>query len=140
MLRASLRILCILWFALTVVAQEDERTRAFQLYKDSKYTEALPLFEKLAVANPKDPDVIQRLGMLVYIQSAYLKDPAERKQARKRGREILLQAQSLGVNDHIMNALIAGIPPDGGSDESYSPRKEVDEAMKEGDKLGGERH
>ena len=133
MLRASLRILCILWFALTVVAQEDERTRAFQLYKDSKYTEALPLFEKLAVANPKDPDVIQRLGMLVYIQSAYLKDPAERKQARKRGREILLQAQSLGVNDHVMNALIAGIPPDGGSDESYSPRKEVDEAMKEGE-------
>jgi tetratricopeptide (TPR) repeat protein len=62
-----------------------------------------------------------------------LKDPAERKQARKRGREILLQAQSLGVNDHVMNALIAGIPPDGGSDESYSPRKEVDEAMKEGE-------
>ncbi len=131
MLRASLTILCILLFAFTVVSQDDERTRAFQLYKDAKYTEALPLFEKLAVANPKDPDVIQRLGMLVYTQSAYLKNPEERKQARKRGREILLQAQSLGVNDHLLAALVAGIPPDGGNDESFSPRKEVDEAMQE---------
>ena len=131
MLRAPLTVLCILLFAFTVVAQDDERTRAFQLYKDAKYAEALPLFEKLAVANPKDPEVIQRLGMLVFTQSIDLKDAEERKKARKRGREILLQAQSLGVNDRVLSALIQGIPPDGGADDSFSPRKEVDEAMQE---------
>lgn len=139
MLRAPRIIFCLLLLALSVtvvaqeVAQEDDRTRAFRLYKDAKYTEALPLFEKLAAANPQDPDVIQRLGMLVYTQSAYLRNPEERKNARKRGREILLQAQSLGVDDHVLNALVAGTPPDGGTDESFSPRKEVEEAMQEGE-------
>src|SRR5690349_12797968 len=77
----------------TVRAQNDpERDRAFQLYKDTKYVEALPLFEKLAVAHPQDRAVIETLGLLVYTQSAFLKTPEERKQARKRGREILLQA------------------------------------------------
>jgi tetratricopeptide (TPR) repeat protein len=71
--------------------------------------------------------------MLVFAQSAYLKDPAERKQARKRGREILLQAQKLGADDPMLNALIAGIAPDGGEDGSFSSKKEVDEAMQEGE-------
>jgi tetratricopeptide (TPR) repeat protein len=135
MLRVSLKTLCTLLLALsvTVVAQDDERSRAFQLYKNAKYTEALPLFEKLAAANPQDRDVIQSLGMLVYTQSAYLQNPEERKKARQRGRELLLKAQSLGVDDHILNALVAGIPPDGGTDESFSPRKEVEEAMQEGE-------
>lgn len=135
MLRASLQILCTLILALsvTVVAQDDERSRAFQLYKDAKYVEALPLFEKLAAANPQDVAVIHNLGMLVFTQSAYLKDPAARKQARKRGRDLLVQAQKLGAEDPILSALIAGVPPDGGEDTSFSAKKEVDEAMKEGE-------
>jgi tetratricopeptide (TPR) repeat protein len=118
----------------TVRAQNDpERDRAFQLYKDTKYVEALPLFEKLAVAHPQDRAVIETLGLLVYSQSAFLKTPAERKQARKRGREILLQAQNLGSNSPLLLALLQGIPEDGGNDESFSPQKEVNEAMKEGE-------
>jgi tetratricopeptide (TPR) repeat protein len=93
----------------------------------------LPLFEKLAAANPQDRAVIGNLGMLVFTQSAYLKDPAERKKARKRGRELLLQAQKLGADDPLLNALVASIPPDGGNDGSFSPKKEVDEAMHEGE-------
>jgi tetratricopeptide (TPR) repeat protein len=135
MLRASLKIICTLLLALTVVAAQDdaERQRAFALYKDGKYVEALPLFEQLALKYPDDPEVIENLGMLVYGQSAYLKTPEERKKARKNGRALMVQAQKLGANDTLLNALIASVPPDGGEDNSFSTKKEVDEAMREGE-------
>jgi tetratricopeptide (TPR) repeat protein len=140
--RHVLKLFALSFFALSVIASssftvraqnEPERERAFQLYKDAKYVEALPLFEKLAVAHPQDSAVIETLGLLVYAQSAYLKTPEERKQARKRGRETLLQAQNLGSNSPLLIALIQGIPADGGNDQSFSPQKEVNESMKEGE-------
>ena len=135
MLRTPLRILCTLLLALTVVAaQEDaDRQRAFALYKDGKYVEALPLFEQLALKYPDDPVVIESLGVVVFNQSATLKTPEERKTARKNSRALLVQAQKLGSNSPLLNALIAGIPPDGGDDSSFSTKKEVDEAMQEGE-------
>ncbi|HYV82384.1 MAG TPA: tetratricopeptide repeat protein [Pyrinomonadaceae bacterium] len=118
----------------TAAAQDDpDRQRAFQLYRDAKYVEALPLFEQLALKYPEDPAVIENLGMLVFTQSAYLKTSEERKSARKRGRAILVQAQKLGSNSTLLNAMIAGIPTDGGEDGSFSAQKEVDEAMHEGE-------
>ncbi len=119
-------------FATTTAQDNDERHRAFQLYKDAKYPEALALFEKLAVANPQDVAVIENLGLLVYNQSAYLPTPEERKRARKRAREILIQAVKLG-SPNPLSALINGIPEDGGNDGSFSARKEVDDAMREGE-------
>ena len=135
MLKTPLKILCTLLLALTVVVAQDdaERKRAFALYKDGKYVEALPLFEQLALKYPEDPAVIENLGMLVFTQSAYLKTPQERKTARKNGRALLIQAQKLGSNSTMLNALIAGIPPDGGEDGSFSTKKEVDEAMQAGE-------
>jgi len=118
----------------TAAAQDDpDRQRAFQLYRDAKNVEALPLFEQLALKYPEDPAVIENLGMLVFTQSAYLKTPEERKSARKRGRALLVQAQKLGANSALLNAMIEGIAPDGGDDGSFSSKKEVDEAMHEGE-------
>ena len=132
--KIGLLVLLLLASFATTAAQDDpERQRAFQLYKDAKYVEALPLFEQLALKYPDDHEVIEDLGMLVYMQSAYLKDSAERKTARKRGRALLVQAQKLGSDSVILNALIAGTAPDGGDDTSYSPKKEVEEAMHEGE-------
>ncbi|HEU4833995.1 MAG TPA: tetratricopeptide repeat protein [Pyrinomonadaceae bacterium] len=110
-----------------------DRQRAFQLYQGGKYPEALPYFEQLALKYPDDPAVIETLGMLVFTQSAYLKTPEERKSARKRGRALLVQAQKLGANSTMLKALVEGIPPDGGEDGSFSAKKEVDEAMHEGE-------
>jgi tetratricopeptide (TPR) repeat protein len=93
----------------------------------------LPLFEQLALKYPEDPVVIENLGMLVFTQSAYLKSPEERKTARKRGRALLVQAQKLGRNNPLLSAMIEGIPADGGNDDSFSTKKEVDEAMHEGE-------
>jgi tetratricopeptide (TPR) repeat protein len=118
----------------TAAAQDDpDRQRAFQLYKDAKYVEALPLFEQLALKYPEDPEVIENLGMLVFTQSAYLKTPEERKSARKRGRALFLQAQKLGANSVLLKSLVESIAPDGGNDDTFSTKKEVDEAMREGE-------
>src|SRR5690242_18561761 len=132
--KIGILVLLLLATVVTATAQDDpDRARAFQLYRDTKYVEALPLFEQLALKYPEDPTVIENLGMLVFTQSAYLKTPAERKSARKRGRALMLQAQKLGGNSPLLSAMIAGIPEDGGEDSTFSPKKEVDEAMKEGE-------
>lgn len=136
MLRAPRKIFCTLLLALsvTVVAQDEERRRAFQLYKDAKYTEALPVFEKLAAANPNDRDVIEALGLMTASQTAYLKAPEARKQARVRAREFLLRAQSLGADSALIKWMLESVVPEGGGDNSaFSTKKEVDDAMREGE-------
>ena len=116
----------------TVIAQDDpDRKRAYQLYKEAKFTEALPLFEKLAAAHPDDKDIAELHAILVATQAVYLKDPDARKQARLRGRELLLRAQKLGADSPLLHSLLEGMTPDG--DIGFSAKKEVDEAMREGE-------
>lgn len=134
----SLTILLLLVCPLTVLrAQEPqpdpERARAFQLYDEAKYTEALPVFEKLAAKYPQDRDVIKTYGFLVMGQTAYMKDAAARKEARRRGRELLLKAQSLGAEDALLRSMLESVPPDGGDDAKISSKKEAEDAMREGE-------
>jgi tetratricopeptide (TPR) repeat protein len=118
----------------TFGAQDDaERRRAFQLYKEAKFPEALPLFEKLAVSYPNDAEVIETLAFLVLGKATYLKDAPGRKEARKQARKLLLRAEKLGANDPVLKSMLATIPADGGDDTSFSTKKEVEEAMREGE-------
>lgn len=115
-------------------AQDDaERKRAFQLYRDAKFQDALPLFEKLEKLYPDDPEVLERYGLMMIGQNVYLKDPAARKDARKRGRELLVRAQKAGADDALLKAMLEGIPADGGNDTTFSTKKEVDDAMRAGE-------
>lgn len=110
---------------------DEDRRRAFQLYKDAKFTEALPLFEKLAEARPDDHEVAEIFAILVTTQAVYLKDPAARKQARLRGKELLLRAQKLGANSPLLHSLLEDVTAN--DDIGFSHKKEVDEAMREGE-------
>jgi len=115
-------------------AQDDpERARAFQLYDDGKYTEALPLFEKLVVKYPEDRDVVKTFGFLTIGEGTYLKEPAARKEARRRGRELLAKAQKLGADDALLKTMLDSIPPDGGDDAKLTTKKEAEDAMREGE-------
>ena len=121
--------------AVARVTQDDdvERRRAFQLYREAKFQEALPLFEKLAKSYPDDPEVLERYGLMIIGQNVYLRDPVARKEARKRGRELLVRAQKAGADDQLLKAMLEGIPADGGNDTSFSTKKEVDDAMRAGE-------
>jgi tetratricopeptide (TPR) repeat protein len=138
-LKLPIAILALLLLApvITVKAataqDETDRQRAFRLYKDAKWTEALPLFEQLATANPTDREVLELYGLLVLSQTSYLKDANARKEARVRGREILMRAQKLGSEDPLVKAMLEKVPADGGDDTSFSPKKEIDDAMREGE-------
>lgn len=118
-------------FAVFAAQDDEERRRAFQLFKDAKHTEALPLFEKLAATYPNDPAVLETYGLLVMTQTAYLKDAAARKQARVRGRELLLRAQKLGANSTLLHVMLER--PVDVDDSTFSMKKEVDDAMREGE-------
>jgi tetratricopeptide (TPR) repeat protein len=137
LLKPGILVLLLLAPFETTRAQDDpDRRRAFQLLKDAKDPESLALFEKLAVTYPQDAAVIENLGVLVFHQAAYLPTATERKQARKRARDLLMKAVQLG-SPNPLNALIEGIPADGGDDQNFSPRKEVDDAMREGEAAFG---
>jgi len=115
-------------------AQDDpERTRAFQLYEEAKYAEALPVFEKLAAKYSEDRDVLKTYGFLMIGQGAYLKEADARKEARRIGRELLLKAQKLGAEDALLRSMLESIPADGGGDAKLSTKKEAEDAMREGE-------
>ena len=116
------------------IAQDDpDRTHAFQLYEEAKYTEALPAFEKLLAKYPEDRDVLKTYGFLMIGQGAYLKDADGRKEARRRGRELLLKAQKLGADDALLRSMLESIPTDGGDDAKLSTKKEAEDAMRQGE-------
>src|SRR5262249_25800155 len=108
--KIGILVLLLLASFVTATAQQHERPRAFQVFKDAKYTEALPVFEKLAAATPDDREVLETYGFLVLTQTAYLKDAAARKEARRRGREILLSAQKLGADSALLKHMLESVP------------------------------
>ena len=133
-----LLLLFSLFAAASLIAhgqQDPERVRAFQLYKDAKLDEALPLFEKLAKTYPNDPDLLEKYGLIVRSQAAYLKDPVARKEARRFGRELLVRAQKAGAHSPLLLSVLENTPLDGGDDSQFlfSTKKEVDNAMREGE-------
>lgn len=136
--RLTLTIFLLFVFPLSALGAQQqqpdpERVRAFQLYENAQYTEALPAFEKLAAKYPEDRDVIMTYGFLVLGQTAYVKDAAGRKEARRRGRELLVKAQKLGANDQLLKSMLESVPPDGGDDPKLSTKTEAEEAMREGE-------
>ena len=140
-LRRTLTLSVLLLFVFSVSAAfgaqqqqpDPERVRAFKLYEDAQYTEALPAFEKLAAKYPQDGEIIMTYGFLVLGQTAYQKDAAARKEARRRGRELLVKAQQLGANNQLLKSMLESVPPDGGDDAKLSTKKEAEEAMREGE-------
>jgi tetratricopeptide (TPR) repeat protein len=109
-----------------------ERQRAFQLFDEHKLIDALPLLEKLAVAKPDDRVVLERLSFALAAKSVGLADAAERRKLRIRAREVMLQSKKLGNNSNLMQTLLDSIPEDG-SEGSFSNRKDVEDAMREGE-------
>ena len=129
----SILLLFVVCLPVLAVRDDPERQRAFTLFNEWKLPEALPLFEKLAARYPDDPQVIETYGLIKIWHAVLLEDAAARKAARKDGRELLVKAQTLGANSALLKKLLESIAPDGGNDERYSPKKDVDDVMREGE-------
>jgi tetratricopeptide (TPR) repeat protein len=113
----------LLWFcaafgspamqAQTAEQEADLRRQALALIDQTRYTEALPLLEKLVGARPNDPQMHFYLGFALNGQAFNTKDDAASRALRIRAREAFVTAKKLGTNEPIIDALIQSLPVDG---------------------------
>ena len=92
---------------------EGDLGRAAALFREKKYSEALPMLERLANADPSDDQAIFGLGVaLIYV--AYSEtDFEKRKQLLIRARQTLIKAKDLGVEDFFLDRRLKDLPADG---------------------------
>jgi len=102
--------------------------QAGDLYKEGKFVDAMPIYEKLAADYPSDVAVREGWAFCMMAYSAILTDPEQRKKARARARRIAVQAKELGDNSQLLQVVLE--VPEDGSEAKYSDRKEVDDAMR----------
>lgn len=114
-------------------ADKAERQRAFELYERGRYTDAVPILEKLAQKNSSDVGVLSRLGNALAASSVAIKEPELRKQARLHAAEILKRAQSVGDNSDLTAYTLRVLAENKSGDVSFSARQEADKAMKAGE-------
>jgi len=91
-----------------------ERERAIRLVNEKKYTEAIPLLEKLSTAKEADGQIFLGLGLAYWRIQDTIKDRAVRRQTRLKARAAWLKAKELGVSNADIDLIIASIKDDGG--------------------------
>jgi tetratricopeptide (TPR) repeat protein len=107
------------------------RSRVSQLLAESKFTEALPILEKLSKALPNDGETAFYLGFARFTSSKTLKGAPARKEARALAHADLMRAKELGFKHPLLDSLLESLPPDGGGEAKYSANAEADETMRE---------
>lgn len=112
------------------------RKRAQQLYDDHKLVDAMPLFEKLVAMKPDSAVYHERLGFCVLAYSGTLADREAERQQRIRARQLLLRTKELGGKSNLMIVLLESLTEDGSKGE-FSSRKDVDNAIREGEAAFG---
>lgn len=140
--RRALLALILLSVSLPAVARgqggEDVgalKRKAAELVGQQKYTEALPLLEKIAAAEPGDAQTQFYLGFALIAQAKNTKEPAARKALRVRARAAFIRAKELGVREPVVDAVIQSLPPDGSEDPAFSENAEADRLMTEAEAL-----
>jgi hypothetical protein len=105
-------------------SQEDEQ-KVTELIKQQKYTEALPLLEKLVIAQPDNALIRFYLGFALLAQANNTKDAATRKDLRIRARNAFIKSKEMGVREPVVDALIQSLPPDGSDGKAFSQNAEA---------------
>ena len=118
-------------FAQTTGSFAAERERAVKLVNENKYSEALPLLEKLAAAKEADGQIFLGIGLSYWrLQDTVAKDKSEWKQMRLKAKQGFLKARELGVSVPEIDLLVASIKADGG-DKNQSDNPQARAAMEE---------
>jgi len=109
------------------------RARAFQLYDQNKFTEAIPFLEKVVKNNASDVVALERLGWATFVVAGSTKDPQERKKRRDRARTVLMRAKELGDDSELLRMGLDALSQPDPLDAAFSSVKEADAAMREGE-------
>src|ERR1051325_4019794 len=99
------------------------------LLREQKYTEALPLLEKLVVAEPNKAEIHFYLGFALVAQANNTKDAATKRALSLRARSSFIRAKELGITEPVVDALIQSIPPEGSEGQKFSNNPQANELM-----------
>jgi hypothetical protein len=112
--------------------------RAAELVRLQRFIEALPLLEKLTVAEPANAQWQSGLGFALLAQATNTTDDQVRKQLRVRARGVFTKARDLGASRPLMDSVIQAIPPDGSDPRRFSDNPEAHGLMLEGEAFYGQ--
>ena len=136
---ASFLLLPVLLVGLTsrTLAQETEppeRIEAFKLFDQNKFTDAIPVLEKVVKASPSDSSALERLGWALFVVSSSIRDPQARKKQLDRARTVLKRSKELGNDSELLRTALENLEKDDPfAEPGFSPVKEADAAMREGE-------
>lgn len=131
--------LCLLFFIapLNIQAQKEDpqvtKIRAKALIDQLKLTEALPIYEKLVLALPDDPEVHFNFGFTLLGQATNAADESAAKLLRIRARNEFIRAMDLGDKSLLVKGFIEGIPLDGSAGKGFSDNAEANKYMLAGE-------
>src|SRR5260370_22677361 len=136
--RIALLFVCLSTFCQPMVihAQSGEsvqelKQRSAELVKQQKYTEALPILEKLSKAEPNNPETFFYLGFALIAQGHITNDDAARRALRIRARNAFLKSKDLGSKEPVVDALIQSLPADGSGGNGFSQNANANVLMVE---------
>lgn len=125
--RLAVLLLCLatVWPGVGTRAQtgdniEELKQKASDLIKQTRYTEALPLLERLVIAEPDNPRMNFYLGFALLGQAINTNDATQRKALRVRSRNAFIKAKDLKIDEPVVDALIGSLPPDGSEGADFS--------------------
>lgn len=135
-------LLSLSGFCLNSYAQtgnlEELKQKVDELVKQTRYTEALPLLEKIVAAEPKNAQMNFYLGFALFAQSNITIETADKQALRVRSRNAFIRAQELGVQEPVVDALIQSLPPDGSDGGAFSQNLLANAVMVEAESQFGQ--
>ena len=108
---------------------EELKNQVIRLVDEVKYTEALPLLEKIVAVEPQNARMQFYLGFALTANALQLQDESAGRALRVRARAAFVKAKELGIDEPIIDGLIQSIPSDGSSSRSYSSNVEANALM-----------
>jgi tetratricopeptide (TPR) repeat protein len=129
------------WSGAAVSAQTETenasqlKQRIEALTDQTRYTEALPLLEKIVIVEPQNAEMHFQLGFALIAQANNTKDETVQRKLRIRARQEFIKAKELGTTDPLVEALIHSIPDDGSAGSGFSQSIKANALMIEAEAL-----
>ena len=104
----------------TTTPNGDDTEIVLELFKQKRFSEAVPYLEKMVKADPNDSDLRFLYGFSLFIKAASVKDKSETRKLLSLARQQFVKAKELGSKEENLDKLIAMIPADGGEGDTGS--------------------
>lgn len=134
----SLSSFCLSTSAQTNTDLAELKKKVAELTRQTRYTEALPLLEKIVAAEPKNPEMNFQLGFALVAQANATIETGDRRALRVRARNAFIKAKELGVQEPVVDALIQSLPADGSDSGAFSQNLLANAVMIDAEGLFGQ--